>query len=272
MRLLFFLVAEYWWVLEKMDIDSAYSKAKELSHEVFVRPPKKEDIRWALWRLLVPAYRIIDSERLWYITSHEALTRRFEFAKLTLASSTYMREGGSKRLILVVQDDNYLYARSTRLASKFEQFSQNQFHIGSTGSKSFSMMSPHLVQLTTAKIIIDGKNKLNRIQPLVAGTSKKKDCPATEEEQTAYWPVIGKLLYVGRRTSPEVFFHASKVATKCGNLHLQHPNSLNAALRTITKWTCTITYLPGEGWEFGLEEMFDDSMRTTDEKEMCARA
>lgn len=137
-----------------MDVKSSYLRAKGLSHEVFVRPSKDEEDGGTLWMLLVSAYGLTDSGRLWYMTSHEALTKRFGFAQSTLDSSMYVREDKSERVILVVQVDDYLYAGSSVRASELVQFLQNQFHIGSTVSRSFNIIGARLVQDQSAKITI----------------------------------------------------------------------------------------------------------------------
>lgn len=56
-----------------------------------------------------------------------------------------MRQGGDKRLVLVVQVDDYLNAEFLELASRFEQPLQNQFHIDLTEAKSFRMTGARLV-------------------------------------------------------------------------------------------------------------------------------
>lgn len=54
-------------------------------------------------------------------------------------------------------------------------------------------MDARLVQDGTVKVTIDANNKLDQIQPVVVGKCKEKDLSATEEEQTAYQLVVGKL-------------------------------------------------------------------------------
>lgn len=77
----------------------------------------------------------------------------------------YVREDGSKRLLLVVQVDDCLHAWSPGLASEFEQFLQNQFHTGFTESRSLHIMGARFTQDESAKNNIDAKDKLDLIQP-----------------------------------------------------------------------------------------------------------
>lgn len=267
MRLLLSIAAERRWTVRKMDVKSAYLQAKGFTRDIYVRPPREENDVDGLWKLLVPAYGLTDSGRLWYLTSYEALTTRYGFKALRLDPSLYLRTSENGTLLLVVQVDDYLYAGSPQLASDFEKFLHDQFQIGSMEHTSFTIMGAHLTQDDSGKITINAKEKLSQIQTLETGRPHKdKDRIATPEEITTYRSVVGKLLYIGRLVSPVIAFHASQAAMKCSDLRLHHLRALNATLRTIKKSSCAITYLPSDNQPFELEAMSDASMQMKDEK------
>lgn len=207
---------------------------------------------------------VTEPGRLWYMTSQEALTQRFGFKQLSLDPTRYMRGREGKRLMSVVRVDNYLYAGSPVLASKFRQFMQNQFFIGSTEARCFSKIGALLVQTNAKRITIDARAKLYHIQLWVLATSMEKDRPATEDELTAYQSFIVKLLYDRSLAGLIVSLLASQAATKCADLCLHRLRSLAITMHTIRKFHCAITYLPGERKRFKFEAVSDASMKTTD--------
>lgn len=73
-----------------MDVKSAYIQARGFGKDKYVRPPLKEKDSNGLWKLLVPAYGLTDSGRLWYLTLCEALTKRFGFLHSKLDPSMYL--------------------------------------------------------------------------------------------------------------------------------------------------------------------------------------
>lgn len=267
MRLLLSLAAENRWRVRKMDVKSAYLQAKGFKRDIFVRPPREENDSAGLWKLLVPAYGLTDSGRLWYLTSYEALTTHYGFEQSKLDPSLYLRTSGSSTLILVVQVDDYLYAGSPELASNFEEFLHQQFQIGSMEGNSFTIMGARLEQTQTGRITIDASEKLDQIKPLsTRSSSKEKDRPATNNEVTEYRSLVGKLLYIGRLASPTIAFHASHAATKCCDLRLHHLRAMNATLRIVKACSCTLTYLSSDGHPFKLEAMSDASMQAHNDK------
>lgn len=68
MRALISKAVEKRWTLHKMNVKSAYLQTKRLERDVYVRPTRKEHDSYGLWKLLVPAYRLIESERPRYLT------------------------------------------------------------------------------------------------------------------------------------------------------------------------------------------------------------
>lgn len=267
MRLLLSIAAEHRWKVYKMDVKSAYLQAKGFGRNIYVRPPREENDSTGLWKLLVPAYGLTDSGRLWYLTSYEVLTKQFGFQQSKLDPSMYLRNMKDSMLLLVVQVDDYLYAGPKELTSKFEEFLHKQFLIGSTECGTFSIMGIRFVQEETGKITLNAKEKLDQVQPIIIrAASKERDRNANESEITSYRSLIGKLLYIGRLVCPTIAFHASNAATKCDGLRLHHLRALNATLRAIKNFPCVITFIPGNTRTYKLEAMSDASMQSHEEK------
>lgn len=74
-RLILSIAAEKKWKMAQMDAEKAYLQANGFSWEIYIRPPKEANDPMALWRLLVPAYGLVDSGRLWYRTNDAALLK-----------------------------------------------------------------------------------------------------------------------------------------------------------------------------------------------------
>jgi Reverse transcriptase (RNA-dependent DNA polymerase) len=108
-RFLVSIAAERGWTLASLDIKAAYLQAEDYDRLVSVKPPKEEGNNASLWLLMAAAYGLVDSGRLWYLTSSKALPQ-FGLSCSSLYSCTWtLREGDRVCLIVLVQTDNFLY-------------------------------------------------------------------------------------------------------------------------------------------------------------------
>lgn len=266
MRIVISMAVEQGWTLRKMDVKSAYLQAKGFDRDVYVRPPREENDKTGLWKLLKPAYGLTESGRLWYLTSYQALTADFGFTRSRYDPSLYYKKQDKEMLILVVQVDDYLYAGTPALSSEFESFLQKQFHVGTLESRSFDIMGARLQQHPSGHVTLNAKEKLDAVELLSCERIRNGtgDGEATPAELSAYRSVIGKLLYIGRLVSPVISFHASTAAMKCAALRLHHLKALNATLKVVKNYSATLSFQPPQGSKFRLEAMSDASMKKAD--------
>jgi hypothetical protein len=136
-RFLISIAAERGWTLASLDIKAAYLQAEDYNRLVLVKPPRQERDDSNLWLLMTAAYGLVDSGRLWYLTSSKAM-RQFSLSCSSLDSCTWTLKGGNNVcLIVLVQTDNYLYTGLSGHISRFEQFMSQKFNVGSIEHDSF---------------------------------------------------------------------------------------------------------------------------------------
>eukprot|EP00171_Calliarthron_tuberculosum_P021088 IDg21088t1 len=96
----------------EMDIKAAYLQAQGFERTIYVRPPREEGRSDVLWRLTAAAYGLVDSGRLWYMTSDTTLTEKFGLTKSKFEQTLYYRKDTEGDLVfaLATQVDNYIHA------------------------------------------------------------------------------------------------------------------------------------------------------------------
>lgn len=129
-----------------MIVKSAYPQAKGFMRDVYVRPLCKENDGSGFWKLHVPAYSHTDSGCLWYLTSHEAFTTRYDFVQTKHELFLYVSKKKKIMLMLVVQVNDFLYGGTPNLAWDFEKFLHPQFKIGSTEHTFVMIKGAHLTR------------------------------------------------------------------------------------------------------------------------------
>ena len=84
LQLLMIILASRKWVLNSIDIKSAFLQGKAMERVVFVRPPKEAGVdKNVIWKLNSCVYGLNDASRMWYLSVKD------ELDKLNVKSSNY---------------------------------------------------------------------------------------------------------------------------------------------------------------------------------------
>ena len=242
-RLLCSISAEKGWAICEMDVKSAYLQADGYEREVYILPPTEDKNRSNAWLLKRPAYGLVDSGRLWYLTSDKALIS-LGLTRCSNEHSTYyaMDETGLAFLV-VVQVDNYIYSGTTIWVEKFESFMKRRFHIGECLHGDFEVYGCRVSQ-TADKIVVSQKDRLLALRgyDFHPDRANMGNDDATEAERTGYLSIIGSLLFIGSVTSPIISRVASSFATRTHTLKVKDVKALNSLLKYSKGLSATITF------------------------------
>lgn len=249
-----------------MDVKAAFLQARNFNREICVRPPKEERCGKTIWQLTKAAYGLVDSPRLWFITGDNALVNNFNLSRSKVEPTLYYSKckNGDLRLIVVVQLNNYIYAGTEYMATEFERFLKNTFHIGEHKQSNFELYG---CEITTAydgtirMTLLENIASLNEKELNVGDQKTSGNEVADPKELTAYMSVLGKLLFTGGLAQPIALFYASYMATKTTALLKHHLKDLRALVRAVKRTTPELAFTPAPlNTKFSLEIYSDASM------------
>lgn len=254
-RLVLSLASEHKWEIGQMDIEAAFLQAVGFTRLIYVRPPREANQHGILWRLDLAAYGLTDSGRLWYLTSNDQLVRQHGLTRSRLDYTLYHMEDHNGRLdfVLAVQVDDYLYAGTSARMKAFEDFLHSTFDVGKFARRSLSLMGCEISQSADYSITLSQKHMLDDINPalLTESAGTRSDEPATEKQATIYRHIIGKMLFVGRMSSPSLLLHASMAASKLANLRTHHLRALAATLKRLRTHDAKLLFISPPAQERG---------------------
>lgn len=140
-RLVISVGVEQHWEIGSMDVRAAFLQADGFSRSIYVRPPREEGQKNVLWKLLAPAYGLVDSGRLWYLTSNSALCGEYGLSRSILEPTLYYSRSSAKslELLVVVQVDNYIYTGISDAMEEFEAYLSSAFDVGLVERNNFDM-------------------------------------------------------------------------------------------------------------------------------------
>lgn len=132
LRTLFSIQVEQSWDHLALDVTAAYLQANGFCGQIYVRPPREECDTGTLWKLEKAAYGLVDSERLWYLISNEALCSKFGVIRSQTEPTLYFEKDaqGDLQLLILVQVDNYICTGTGDRLSSFRKFLCSEFRTG----------------------------------------------------------------------------------------------------------------------------------------------
>jgi len=248
LRLVVSIGVENDWDIGSMDIRAAFLQALGFNRTIYVRPPKEEGDSGLLWKLLAAAYGLVDSGRLWYLTSNAALCDLFGLVRSKYEPTLYFSRNKKSQLdfIVVVQVDNYIYAGTESRMADFEKFLRDCFEVGEISRNNFEFYGATVTRLENRTVIIDQNSKLQELSELDLDSGNKSERSgndlATEAEMKKYRRAIGKILFVGRMSHPALLRIASTMATKVSMLQSHHLKDLQAQVKQALRNAPVLTY------------------------------
>lgn len=273
-RLVLSFAAEFKWTIAQMDVKTAFLQALGFDRKVFVKPPKEANDLSGLWELRAPAYGLVDSGRLWYRTSDSALITEYNLTKSRYEHTLYYKKNDTHTttFILVAQVDNYIYAGTETEIYSFETFLQERFKIGTIEKGLLNVMGTEISQAKDGTISLTQSTKIQSIDEEilnidVPGAPRQANQIASPAQISAFRTTLGKMLYIGRMSSPIMLYHASFMASKTNRLETHHLKNLKSFVKLDKRTPPSITFnstdSPGN---FSLEVISDASMSSKAEE------
>ena len=223
-RLVLSIAAVLNMVIATIDIKGAYLQGGYLSRDIYVRPPKGWAAHGVLWRLLKPAYGIIESGRLWQLKI-ESLMSGQGIVPIPGMTQLFMKfgDGGNVSLSICKVVDNFLVVGSPREVNYFHTALAKRFEVGRFVVDRLLIFNRlHIWQGNDGTVHIDMKEYMEKIEFPALSRERKKQFheSATPEELTAYLGLAGSLNFLGHGVLPQATFAASYQQQAVGNLRV----------------------------------------------------
>jgi hypothetical protein len=233
-RLLLSLAVLLNFRLSSIDISGAYLQADPITRDIFVRPPTGWTSPNVVWKILRPAYGLVESGRLWQLAIERWLFD-YGFETLPGLSQFFILRDNSGRITILLAKvvDDLLLAGSVTTMNEFYKALCARFKVGRfICDRPFTFNALNITQdHSSSSITMDMLDYPAKCIPLPLSPTRRKesDIPATPEERTAYQSLAGTLNFFGHGVLPPACFVASYLQQQLGDLrvhHLAHANSL----------------------------------------------
>ena len=246
-RLLLSLVTILSLSVASIDIKGACLQAGNLPRGIHVHPPPGwPSSPQIIWKLLKPAYGIVESERLWQLVSEDWFSRSgfLPLPDLLQLFVRYSNAGTIEVLVAKVVDD-FLIAGRTRHTQEFHDSLSQRFVAGSfVMNKDLVFNSHHIHKCGDGSLVLGMQEYVDSINPLLVTRERRRQSSHrfTLQERTAYQVLAGSLNFLGHRILSQAAFATSHLQQSVGRLKASNLVVSNQLLSELQTLAPTLTF------------------------------
>jgi len=247
-RTLLSLAAYHKFTIAKLDIKGAYLQAGTLSRDIYVRPPTSwMSNRHQLWKMLRPAYGLVESGRTWQLACESWMNESYGLVEVPGLPQLFVLSDskGFPLLIIAKVVDDFLLAGYPKEIKAFHGAISVRFDVGTfIPNAPFEFNALHIEQDNSMGITISMQEYVDSIDPIDIPRARKKEhtASATAQELTNYLSLAGTLNFLGHGVLPAAAFAASHIQQRVGNLTVADLKDANSILREISALNPSISY------------------------------
>ena len=209
------------WRLATFDVKTAFLSGDTQEREIYVRPPRDglpgvPD--GALLQPLKGVFGLKEAPRLWYLaTRKKALSAGFE--ELKTAKSTFVvrdPSSGDPVGMLVLHVDDGCWAGSGPIFRRAQDDLRAVMNMGKEETDEFTFLGRHVRQLPDGTIEIDQYDYCRQIEAIKVPRNRRQtpDAPINDAERRDLRALLGKLIWLGRQTMPQLCYGVSDLQQK----------------------------------------------------------
>ena len=195
------------WEINSLDIKSAFLQGKEISRDLFAKPPKEAKTD-NLWKLLKTVYSLNDASKTWY------LCVRDEFIICSTCISKYDKAifywhyKNTFQGVECSHVDDFFWGGSQVFKNQVICAVLQKFQISHQERAAFTYLDLQMKQLPHA-IRVHQSLYVSDISPIVIQKGRNKFDKLTDDETHQLRVLAGQLNWVANQTRPDVASGAS---------------------------------------------------------------
>merc|ERR1712002_1135235 len=235
------LSANFNFKIVSMDIRVTFLQAKTLDREVFVRPPKDQEKKGVIWKLLKPLYGLDDASRKFYLKVKETLKN---MGLKTLPGDEavyYQHKNGKLEGMLLSHVDDFTIAGTKEFVQRIVAGIEENFTISKVEEDNFRFTGLD-VKTKNGKIEVSMEDYAESIQKIKEIRKAKRDEKLTKAELKEYRKYTGKNSWLAQGTRPDLSYSSLNLAKKNNNATISDLRNVNKVVEKVKKEENKVTY------------------------------
>ena len=243
LRLALTIISSKNWMLNSLDVKTAFLQGKAIDREVIVQPPKEANTK-NLWKLSKTVYGLADASRSWYLKLRSELIQ-LGGKPIELDQGIFIWSSNASILIgiLVCFVDDVIWAGSPAFMNVISKL-KSIFKTSSEHVRHFRYIGIDLDQNEDGTITIRQTSYINELEPITLDIERmkcSKDEPINDVERFKMRQSLGKLNWLACMSRPEISFTVSNVSTRITTATIDDVKLINKTIKFLKSQDCHIT-------------------------------
>ena len=243
LRLVYLTCVMMSWLLQSMDISSAFLQGWPLEREVFLQPPSDVCSSDYCWKLNRCIYGLNDAPRKWYNKVKDVLLSLG--AKVSIFDNAlflWHDQKGDLQGILASHVDDFMFGGTEWFLSNVVNEVKKTFLISSHELGSFKFLGLNIVQSSDCITMDQEQYISNKVEPIPVSSSRGRmnNAELNSDERSDLKRLSGQMLWASTQTRPDVSFETC-VMSNMG----KHPTvkKLHEANKALTKLKSRVVHM-----------------------------
>ena len=229
LRIMIAIIITNGWEINSLDIRSAFLQEKEISRNLFVKPPKAKTDN--LWKLLKTVYGLNNASRTWYLPVRDefiicgACVSKYDEAII------YWHYTNTLQGVVCSHVDDFFWGGSQIFKNQVICAVLKKFQITHQERAAFTYLGLQMKQLPNA-VRVQQSLYVSDISSIVIQKGRSKFDKPTDDESHQLRALAGRLNWVANQTRPDVAFGARQASIGATDGTV---NDLQAANKVLQK-------------------------------------
>ena len=246
LRIFFSVIASKDWCCNSMDIKAAFLQGREITRNVYVKPPLEAKCdKNTLWKLNKSVYGLKDASREWYLTIKTLLMNQGCKQLLTDPSAFCYYENDVLSGVFLMHVDDFLWGGTKHFEEHVINKIRNKFQISQQSSRAFKYIGMELEQ-DDEGIRINQNLYSESIKPISIKVDRHKDCFVDKEEYDHLRTLIGQLNWLCINTRPDIAYDVLELSCDLKKPKVSNLIKANKVLKKVKLNQCNL-YFPKLG-------------------------
>ena len=229
-RIIIAIAATNNWKIKSLDIKSAFLQGREISRELYVKPPV-EFASGQLWKLKKALYGLNDTAREWYLKLNEAMQEMNAQRSIHDNAVFFWIEGNELFGICACHVDDFILCGKDRFLGKLINGEKNRFKVSSECDGIFKYVGLQIMH-EGSNICVSQNQYYDDIEQL--DLNLQSGTVLNDKQKRDFKSLAGQLNWISAHSRPDLAFdvclaNVSKDATK------REVDSVN---KTVRKMKC----------------------------------
>lgn len=235
LRVVIAVICQRKWHLNSIDIKAAFLQGKELSRNVYIRPPPEAMCKGTLWKLNKCVYGLVDASLYWYNKVKDTMQQLGgHVSQIDPAVFYWLDDKGELTGILASHVDDFLWAGSKTFSSLVIPHLKTAFEVGRQESDSFNYVGME-ISSGNGEIHVRQSTYIENLQPFVLDPTRavQRTAPLTNLEADMMRSKIGQIQWVARQSRPDIMCDTSLLASTTKHATVQTLHDVNKLIRKL---------------------------------------